>query len=66
MKVERLHLERGPVLPICRRPAIWAGCSNRESPIVYLQRPKWIKSDESWDLILRSIRIELPKGAEIK
>lgn len=40
--------------------------SNRAMPIIYLQRPKWIEDDAVWLEIVKSIRLELPRGFEIK
>jgi len=36
------------------------------SPIVYLQRPKWIKDDSCWKKIVESIQLKLPKNFEVK
>lgn len=35
-------------------------------PLVYLQRPKWIKNDEVWKEICESVRVELPKNYEVE
>jgi hypothetical protein len=39
---------------------------NAYSPLVYLQRPKWIKDDVVWQKICESIQIKLPKNFEVK
>ena len=39
---------------------------NGYSPLVYLQRPKWIKDDDCWDKIVNSIRLNLPTNYEVK
>lgn len=36
------------------------------SPIVYLQRPKWIKSDDCWQKIVNAIRLNIPKNFEVE
>lgn len=40
------------------------GCSY--SPLVYFQRPRWIKDDAVWEEICKSLRLTLPQGFEIK
>lgn len=35
-------------------------------PLVYLQRPKWIKDDDCWQKIVDSVRLQLPKNFEVK
>ena len=34
-------------------------------PLVYLQRPKWIKDDAAWKKIVESVQLRLPKGFEV-
>ena len=43
-----------------------AADENAMYPIAYLQRPKWIEDDAAGEAIVKSIRIELPVGFEIK
>lgn len=35
-------------------------------PLIYLQRPKWIKDDKAWETIVKSVKLDLPVGFEIK
>lgn len=35
-------------------------------PLVYFQRPKWIKDDACWKKIVESIHFNLPREFEIK
>jgi hypothetical protein len=54
---------------VCKRPALWGeiekidndGKSLFHSPLVYLQKPKWI-DDETFIKIISSISLYLPKG----
>lgn len=39
---------------------------NTSWPLVFLQRPKWIKSDADWQKIVDGITLKLPAGTEIK
>lgn len=39
---------------------------NVYTPLVYFQRPKWIKDDACWDKIVQSIRLQLPRDFEVK
>lgn len=57
-----------PMEGVCKQWCILAQeyGKNYSSPLVYLQRPKWITSDEDWEKIVRSIKISLPSGIEIK
>lgn len=41
-----------------------AGCIG--APLVYLQRPKWIKDDFVWEEITRSLSLNLPLGFEVR
>lgn len=67
-KVKAYSLNKEPIAGICKRPSLWAHFSdvNSIAPLMYLLRPKWIKSDAVWDKILDSIRLELPKDMEVK
>lgn len=57
-----------PEKGICKQWSIWGSDldKNSVSPLIYLQRPKWIKDDEVWEKIVLSIKLELPVGMEIK
>lgn len=37
----------------------------KSCPLIYFQRPKWIKDDKQWEVICNSIQISLPLGYEI-
>ena len=39
---------------------------NGYMPILYLQRPKWIKDDAVWKKIAESVMLRLPKDFEVK
>lgn len=64
MKLETYSIG-SPVSGVCKQHAILAteGCTT--SPIVYLQRPKWIKDDAAWERIVKSIRLDLPNGFNV-
>jgi hypothetical protein len=54
--------------PITKGPAIF-GAENEINdwrPLVYLKRPKWIKNDDDWEQICKSVRIDLPKGFQVR
>lgn len=67
MKVTHYHTE-GPIKGVCKQYAIWARESGTSgySPLAFLQRPKWIKDDEAWHKIVCAIKLNLPKGYEVK
>ncbi len=50
---------------VCKQSAVWAITEDGHWPLAYLQRPKWIKSDEAWGKIVGGIRVYLPKDADI-
>ena len=56
-----------PVKGICKQHSIMVEdeTQNFIAPLIYLQRPKWIKDDECWEKIVQSVRITLPQGEEI-
>ena len=56
----------GPINGVCKQSAIWIKDVCCISPLVYLQRPKWIKDDAIWNEIVSSVRINLPVGKEVK
>jgi len=64
MKIESYSTNR-PVAGICRQYGVWAQEGSVTSPLIYLQRPKWIKDDAAWLKIVESIRLELPQGFEV-
>jgi hypothetical protein len=35
-------------------------------PLIYLQRPKWIKDDGVWEQICDSVKLSLPKDFEVR
>lgn len=47
-----------------KQDSIWvnyqhpSGCA-ATAPLFYIQRPKWIKDDKSWERIVKSIRLDL-------
>ena len=58
----------GPMLPQIKQHHILGAAADENAmyPIAYLQRPKWIEDDAAGEAIVKSIRIELPVGFEIK
>lgn len=66
MKIKTYSIS-GPVKGICKQHAIWALEDDASSvwPVVYLQRPKWLKDDVAWEKICKSIRLDIPKDFEI-
>ncbi len=67
MKVTHYHVS-DPIHPLTKQYAIWGRDSNTNCsvPLVYLQRPKWIKDGDAWRKIALSIQLKLPKGYEVK
>lgn len=66
MKVTHYHIG-DPVSGVCKQSAVWArGEDGAHSPLIYLQRPKWIKDDAAWNRIVASVRVNLPKNFEVK
>ncbi len=65
MKVTHYHVS-GPVSGICKQSAVWArGEDGVHSPLIYLQRPKWIEDDAVWNRIVASVQIRLPRNLEV-
>jgi len=65
MKIESYsHSE--PIEGLCKQHAIWIyeGCVT--APLIYLQRPKWIKDDSVWEQIIQSVFLSLPIDFEVK
>lgn len=57
-----------PVKGICKQHAVWIkneNSSNSFFPLIYLQRPKWLKDDVAWEKICKSIRLDIPEDFEI-
>ena len=66
MKVTHYHTS-GPVGGLCKQSAIWGrGRTTASAPLVFLQRPKWIKDDEVWRKIVNSVHLKLPREFEVK
>lgn len=66
MKVKSYSINDNPIPGICKQSSEWAtDGSNGVWPLVYLQRPKWIKDDAAWARIVASVRLELPSGFEV-
>ena len=65
MKVTHYHT-CGPIDGLCKQHAIWvSGEDAPTSPLVFLQRPKWIKDDAAWAKIIESVQLRLPQGFEV-
>ena len=65
MKVHHYHVS-GPIDGACKQSAVWArGKEGGHSPLIYLQRPKWITDDAAWNQIVKSVRINLPRNLEV-
>lgn len=65
MKVTHYHLEP-PMHGLWKQNAIVGREGYSIAPLIYLQRPKWIKDDDCWNKIINSVTIKLPKGYEVK
>jgi len=65
MKVTHYHLS-GPVKGLWKQHAIVGREKNKLAPLVYLQRPKWIKDDEVWRKIVGSVQLRLRRNLEVK
>jgi hypothetical protein len=67
MKVHRYNIG-GPVEGLCKRDALWVTDKKGTitAPVIYFQRPKWVKDDAVWRRLLASIEIKLPQGFEVK
>ena len=64
MKVESYSVQ-GPVAGLVKQHAVWVqeGCNG--TPLIYLQRPKWIANDDQWQKIVSSVRLNLPTDFEV-
>lgn len=65
MRITRYHIS-GPVKGLWKQSAIVGSSGVYSSPLVYLQRPKWIKDDEVWKKIVESIQLNLPVDLEVR
>ena len=56
----------GPIKGICTRPGLWVEDTGMSMPLVYFQKPKWIKDDTAWEKFLRdvfvNVRLVDPEG----
>lgn len=66
MKIKNYSISK-PITGICKQYSITVEDEtlNFIAPLIYLQRPKWIKNDVCWEKIVQSVRITLPQGEEI-
>lgn len=64
MKIDSYYVGQ-PLPGTCKQHGVWATEGNTVSPIMYLQRPKWITDDGAWEELVKSVRLELPHGFEI-
>lgn len=55
----------GPVEGLCKQQAVWGHSGVRACPLIFLQRPKWIKDDSVWQKIVDSVKLDLPVGFEV-
>lgn len=65
MRVTHYHIS-GPVKGLWKQSAIVGRERTTVAPLVYLQRPKWIKDDAIWKKIVGSVQLQLPQNFEIK
>lgn len=66
MKVTHYHTS-GPIPGVCEQHAIWCRGKGTETvPLVFLQRPKWVKDDEAWQKVVEAVSLKLPRGFEVK
>lgn len=63
MKVES-YSKLKPYETKSKQYSIWINSSSQTWPLIYLQRPKWIKDDNDWEMIVDSIEINLKRGTE--
>jgi len=65
MKLESYGISK-PTKNCCKQYAIWGTEGSHTSPLIYLQRPKWIKDDKCWKKIIYSIQLNMPLGMEVE
>ena len=55
-----------PIDGLCKQSAVWMNDDSGScAPLIYLQRPKWIKDDAVWETVTKAVRINLPQGFEV-
>lgn len=64
MKIESYSIA-APAKGLSKQHVILANEGCNGLPLIYLQRPKWIKDNEQWLKIVKSIKLELPAGFEV-
>ena len=64
MKIKS-YSKSGPTKGLFKQHAILAIHGSGCCPIVYLQRPKWIKNDEQWEAICEAVTLTLPVDFEV-
>lgn len=63
----KTYYQTGACKPLWNQNCLVGGDgSYRELPIMYLQRPKWITDDARWNILCKSVRLDLPMGFELK
>lgn len=55
----------GPVKGLCKQYAVWGHNGVGACPLIFLQRPKWIKDDGVWQKIVDSVKLDLPVDFEV-
>lgn len=65
MKIDSYSIS-GPISGICKQHAMWAQEGSVTSPLIYFQRPAWIKDDSVWLKLVKSIKLEVQHGFEVK
>lgn len=43
----------GPIKGVSKSHALWVESGVRLQPLVYFQKPKWIKDDAAWEKFIR-------------
>lgn len=43
----------GPIKGVSKSHALWVESGVRFQPLVYFQKPKWIKDDAAWEKFIR-------------
>jgi len=43
----------GPIKGVCKSHALWVESGVMAQPLVYFQKPKWIKDDAAWEKFIR-------------
>ena len=53
----------GPVKGVRKSYALWVESGVRFQPLVYFQKPKWIKDDAAWEKFIRGVFMAIsPEG----